>query len=267
MDTNGAMNDQTQESRIRLVLFEDHGLFRAGLGRLLAAEPDLEVAGECSTSAEVLEVLKKSVANVVLLDFDVGTEYGNDLISAARKAGFQGRFLVVTGSTDVRQSAIALKRGASGIFLSSQAPDRLVQAIRFVCDGGIWVDQNVIQLLADQLIEKSRLEDQRSSAPLEDRERNVLLGILEGFSNRKIGDNIGLSESSVKNTVQQLFRKAGVKTRGQLVRVALEGTLFAAQVVHQQPNEIANGAPLKSSERWPTTANLPGKAISGQSHQ
>jgi two-component system nitrate/nitrite response regulator NarL len=232
------MNDQTQESPIRMVLLDDHGLFRASLGRWLASEPDFEVAGECGTSDEALEILKASTVHLVLLDFEVGAEHENNFLSAARQAGYQGRFLIVTGSADVWNSAIALKLGASGIFLKSDTPDRLVQAIRVVENGGIWVDQRIVQLLADQLIDQCpRLRDRRFSGPLEDRERNVLLGILEGLSNRKIGDNIGLSEGSVKNTVQQLFRKAGVKTRGQLVRVALEGTPVAAQEVPQMGAE------------------------------
>jgi DNA-binding NarL/FixJ family response regulator len=85
--------------------------------------------------------------------------------------------------------------GASGIFLKSEPPDRLVQAIRLVRDGGIWV---------------------------------VLMGIVGGLSNRKIGENMGLLESSVKNFVQHLFSKAGVRTRSQLVRAALEGLLGPA---------------------------------------
>jgi DNA-binding NarL/FixJ family response regulator len=73
------------------------------------------------------------------------------------------------------------------------------------------------------------------------------MGILEGLTNRKIGGNMGLAESSVKNIVQRLFGKAGVKTRGQLVRVALEGSLGAEQEVGKElPNEIANVAPPKS---------------------
>ena len=260
------MNDPTQENRIRLVLLDDHGLFRASLGRLLASESDLEVAGECGTSAEALEVLKGSTVDMVLLDFDVGSEHGNDFISAAQQAGYRGRFLIVAGSANVRDSAIALKLGASGIFLKSEAPDRLVQAIRLVGNGGIWVDQRIIQLLADQLIDRyPRLEDQRSSGPLEDRERNVLLGILGGLTNRKIGDNMGLTESSVKNVVQQLFRKAGVKTRSQLVRVALEGSLGSTrQLIKQHPNEMPRGAPPKPPEQCPTVANLPADR---QSHE
>jgi DNA-binding NarL/FixJ family response regulator len=261
------MNDQKEEIRIRLVLLDQHGLFRASLGRWLASEPDVEVTGECGTSAEALGILKGSSVDVVLLDFDVGTEHGNDFISEARQAGYQGRFLIVAGSADVRNSAVALKLGASGIFLKSEAPDRLVQAIRLVGDGGIWVDQSVIRLLAGQLLDRyPQLEDEKFRGRLERRERDVLLGIVGGFTNRKIGDNMGLSESSVKNMVQRLFGKAGVRTRSQLVRAALEGSLGAAQefTVKRQPDEMTNGTPPESHERRPPPANRPAATRSNE---
>jgi DNA-binding NarL/FixJ family response regulator len=149
---NDGMDDHTQESRIRLVLVDDQGLFRASLGRWLASEPGLEVVGECGTSAEALEVLKASTVDVALLDIDAGTQDWSDFIADALEAGYQGRFLILAGSAEVRSSAIALKLGASGIFMKSEAPDRLVQAIRLVGNGGIWVDQKIIQLLANQSI-------------------------------------------------------------------------------------------------------------------
>jgi DNA-binding NarL/FixJ family response regulator len=233
------MNDPTHESRIRLVLLDEHGLFRASLGRLLASEPDFDVAGECGTSGEALGILKASAVDVVLLDFNFGTEHGHDFISAARQAGYKGQFLIVAGSADVRNSAIALKDGASGIFLKSEAPERLVQAIRLVGSGGIWVDQSIIRMLADQSINRSaQPSDQRFGDPLEARERMVLGGILEGLTNRKIGHNMGISESNVKNIVQRLFGKAHVNTRGQLVRAAMEGSFGAAQeFIERKRNE------------------------------
>ena len=197
---------------------------------------------------------------MVLLDFDVGTEHGVDFISAALQAGYQGRFLIVAGSADVRNSAIALKRGASGIFLKSEAPNRLIQAIRLVASGGIWMDQTIVQLLAGHLIDRCfRLEDKKSIGPLETRERNVLLGILGGLTNRKIGDNMGLSESSVKNIVQRLFGRAGVKTRSQLVRVALEGSLdTAGELIRQSVHEMSKVSPNKPHKRRPSPAvNMP----------
>jgi len=232
---------------------------------LLASEPDLEVT-QCDTHAEALEVLNSSPVDIVLVDFDIGMERGSDFIPAARQANYQGRILVIAGSADVWNSAIALKLGASGIFLKSDATDHLVQAIRLVGSGGMWVDQKVIQLLADRLINRySAPEDQTFTDPLEDRERNVLSGILGGLSNRKIGDNLGLTESNVKNIVQRLFGKAGVKTRGQLVRVALEGLPVGARKLFKpQPDQTKGRTLPKSGERH---HSLSGSfAETGQSH-
>jgi two-component system nitrate/nitrite response regulator NarL len=234
------MDEKTEEKRIRLVLIDDHGLFRASLGCLLASEPDFEVAGECGTPTEVLEILKHSGVDIILLGFDLRSEQASEFINTARKAGYQVRFLIVASAPDARGSALTLRLGASGIFLKSEAPDRLVQAIRLVAKGHVWADQKVIQLLADQLIDRPpRLEDHSLDGPFGDRERKLLLGILGGLTNKKIGDNMGLSVSSVKNLVQRLFAKAGVKTRSQLVRVALEGSLTKArQVISRQSKEI-----------------------------
>ncbi|MGA2575078.1 MAG: response regulator transcription factor [Bryobacteraceae bacterium] len=222
------MDEQTPENRIRLVLVDDQVLIRASLGRFLETQPGLELAGECGTTAEALEILNGSSVDLVLSDLDLRTERGDDLISAARNAGYKGLFLIVAGAADTRQLSAAIKLGASGILLKSESLDRLVQAIRLVASGAVWIDQKVIQLLADRLIDHPQLDYRTSRSPLTDREEKVLLGILGGLTNRKIGDNIGLSESTVKGVVQQLFRKARVRKRGQLVRVALEGSLSTA---------------------------------------
>jgi DNA-binding NarL/FixJ family response regulator len=237
------MDEPTEQNRIRLMLVDEQALFRASLSRFLAAQPDLEVAGDCGTSAEALEVLKGSTVDVVLVDFDADSEHGTDFISAARQAGYQGRFLVVAGSPDVRNSAMALKFGASGIFLKSETPDHLLQAIKLVGSGGIWIDRTIIQLLADQLIDRgNRAAVHKFSDSLEKDEHDVLLGILGGLTNRKIGDSMGLTESNVKNIVQRLFNRAGVRTRGQLVRAALEGSLGAAhELFKRQPHHLPNG--------------------------
>jgi DNA-binding NarL/FixJ family response regulator len=94
-----------------------------------------------------------------------------------------------------------------------------MQAIRLVATGEAWVDPKVIQLLADRY---PKYEDRWWGTQTQ-REQAVLKGIVDGLSNRKIGTKIGMSESTIKATVQRLFDKAGVRTRSQLVRIALEG--------------------------------------------
>jgi DNA-binding NarL/FixJ family response regulator len=238
------MHGQRDEDRIHLVLLDNHSLFRAGLARLLASESGFEVNGECGTPAEALEILNGSSVDVVLLDFDLGPEHANGFISAARKAGYQGRFLIVADAVDAERSAMALKLGASGVFLKSEAPERLTQAIRVVATGAAWVDQKIIQLLADQCLRQPRRADQKSGKPLEGREQRVLLGILGGLTSKTIADGMGLSESSVKNILQGLFRKTGVRTRSQLVRLALEGSLGnVRQLVKRQGKTPADETP------------------------
>lgn len=247
------MNDQTQESRIRLVLLDGEALFRASLARLLTLEPGLEVVAECGSPAEALEILSAFPVDVVLLDFEHATEGGDGFMSVAHRSGYQGRFLIVTGSADATRAAVAIKLGASGIFLKSGAPDRLVKAITLVANGAAWLDQGIIQLLADQSAGRpSRLNDPKPGNLLPEREQKVLLGILGGLTNKKIGDNLGLSEGSVKASVQQLFYRAGVRTRSQLVRAALEGSLGTSKVpMRSTRNATAALAPTNSDQPCP----------------
>jgi DNA-binding NarL/FixJ family response regulator len=239
------MGEQPVPDRIRLILLDDHVLFRASLARFLGSIPGLEVVGECGASSEALKALDGSSANLVLLDFDLGAEHGNEFISEARHAGYTGNFLIVAGIADPKSVAIALKGGASGVFLKSEAPERLVRAIQSVANGEVWIDQKVIQTLAERFVDPYLRFNEESAVVLSERERRVLLGILSGLTNRRIGTNLGISESSVKNVVQRLFDKAGVKSRGQLVRAALEGSLGATRKLinrHSKGLPAGNGA-------------------------
>ena len=250
------MDQHTVQNRIRLVLLDEHCLFRASLSRFLASEDGFQIDGEYGTFTEALEALNSSTADVVLLEFDLGSASGNDFISAARQAGYCGRFLLLTGAVDARSAAMALKLGA-GIFLKSETPERLVYAIRLVADGQVWVDPRVIQMLAEQLINYCpRYEGQKSSGFLEERERNVLLGILGGLTNKRIGNKLGLTETSVKHLVRRLFTKAGVKKRSQLVRAALEGSLGATrQFIRQQSERTPHRDLPAPNETRPHTIN------------
>jgi two-component system, NarL family, nitrate/nitrite response regulator NarL len=223
---NGVMKEQMDEIRIRLVLLQEQGLLRASLARFLASVPEVDVIGECSSSSEALAMLAERPADLVLSDFDLGADAVATLISSARAAGYHGRFLLIAGATEADSVALAIKLGAAGIFLKSERPEQLVEAIRLVAGGGMWIDPSVVQLLATQCVERpGRYADPNTGKSLDDRQRRVILGILSGLTNRKIGKDMGLSEGTVKNIVQGLFSRTGVRTRSQLVRLALEGSL------------------------------------------
>ncbi len=208
--------------RIRLLLVDDHILFRDGLSRLLALEPDLEVVAACGTVAEALDTVGREPVDIVLLDYDLGEDHGSHFISSARRAGYTGKVLMVTAGMTAKESSAALHLGASGIFLKHNSPGTLAKAVRLIMGGEIWVDPKVIQLMADRVDQR---EEERVSPLLTEREQQVLRGIFEGLTNKEIGAQLGVTDGAVKATLQQLFQKTGVRTRSQLVRIALEGSL------------------------------------------
>ncbi len=206
--------------RIRLVLIDDHALFRESLGRFFASEPDMEVVGQCARISETLAILQQLPADVLLLDFNLGLERGTDLIAAVRAAGYTGKILMVTAVMDADECLRALITGATGIFLKHNSPAALTRAIRLVAGGEAWLDRQIVQLMAERVPPE---ENPGYGEPLSAREEQVLQGVMAGNTNRKIGEELAISEGAVKAVIQQLFRKTGVRTRSQLVRAALEG--------------------------------------------
>lgn len=204
-------------TKVRLVLVDDHALFREGVSRLLGAEPDFEIVGQCATVDEAVALLAAQPVDVVLLDVDLGQERGSELMARAREIGFRGRVLVVTAGLREDEAAWFLRQGAAGIFLKQDSPAVLARSIRRVMDGEASIDQ---RLLAG-LMGSGRAEEETRAA-LTDRERHVLRGVFEGRANKEIAALLAISESSVKAALQQLFHKTGVRTRSQLVRIALE---------------------------------------------
>jgi len=208
-------------NRIRLLVVDDHPLFREGLGRLLASEPDFELVGQSDTTAEGLRILSGSEVDLVLLDFDLGVEHGNQFISSVRQSGYTGRILVVTAGMNATQSSIALKLGASGIVLKTSSPATLIKVIRLVAHGEMWIDQKVLQEMADRALQEGHMV---LPPTLSGREDQVLQGVFEGMTNKEIATRIGVTEDSVKTTLKYLFQKTGAKTRGRLVWIALQGS-------------------------------------------
>jgi two-component system, NarL family, nitrate/nitrite response regulator NarL len=208
---------------IRLLLLDDHILFREGLSRLLVSEPDFETVAQCGAPAEALEVLAHSAVDIVLLDFDLEDDTGTRFISAATAAGYRGKILMVTAGMNALDSSHAWKLGISGIFLKHSSPATLLQAIRTVAAGKLWIDQKA----AHPAPLAAPRAGARSSASLTPREQHVLRSVFEGLTNKEIAYEIGVSLSSVKATLQQLFEKTGVRTRSQLVRIAIERSLEA----------------------------------------
>ena len=209
----------------RLLLIDDHALFRESLRRLLEGEPEFVLAGDFSSVTTAAAAFHPEQIDVVLLDFDLGQENGFDFLSLARARRFLGRILIVTGGLNGADVIRLLDLGVSGIFLKHGAPSDLMSAIRKVVAGETWLDPQSITTLVAAATERH----QPGSITLTDRERLVLRGVFEGLSNKEIGARHDFSEAYVKALMQQIFGKTGVRNRSQLVRVALENpALYSA---------------------------------------
>jgi len=203
-----------------LLLLDDHTLFRVMLGRLLETESDFRVVSQCSSIEDALEALGRHHIDLVLLDYDLGNrETGLQFIRRAREAGYSRRIFIVTAGMNDADYVRALGLGVCGVFLKHSSPELLTEAIHKVLAGETWIDQRCVQ----GLVKAIETEGRRSrKIQLSEREREVLKGVFAGLSNKEIGDQLDISEASVKSALQQLFIKTGVRTRSQLVRVALE---------------------------------------------
>ncbi len=204
----------------QLLLLDDHTLFRVMLYRLLETEPDFHVVAHCSTTPEALQALAREPIHMVLLDYDLGKrETGFQFIRQARESGYTGRIFLVTAGMGDADYVAALGQGVCGIFLKVSPPEMLIEAIHKVMAGETWIDPRCIQALV-QAVAAEGSQTRRSE--LTERERQVLKGVFAGFGNKEIAASLNISEASVKSALQQLFLKTGVRTRSQLVRVALE---------------------------------------------
>ncbi len=205
---------------IRILLVDDHALFRESLVRLLESESDCKVVGHCATIAQARQILSRTPVDVILLDYDLGEELGTDLLDVLRIRESSLRILMVTAGMRDSATLNALNTGVAGVIFKHSGPGQLIDAIRRVANGGTWLDDGTLRSLIADSSERKDLESTVRS--LSERQRQVLRSILDGLSNKEIAAKLQVSETSIKSTIQELFNKAGVRTRSQLVRIAIE---------------------------------------------
>jgi two-component system nitrate/nitrite response regulator NarL len=202
----------------RILLVDDHALFRESLVRLLEADSSLEVVGHCATIDEAFAILEKSAPNLILLDYDLGGQKAPAMLRRLQEHGFAGKVLILTAGVSDHEARELLALGSAGIFVKHDPPEMLARCVEKVMAGEIWLNQGHLRAL----IQVPPSQQEVRIRKLTEREREVLRGLLEGLSNKEIGVRLGVSESTVKSAMQQLFQKLGVRTRSQLVRVTLE---------------------------------------------
>lgn len=195
---------------VRLVLIDDHNLFREGLKAIFQIRPDLSVVGEAESAAGGLEAVERVACDLVLADFSLPDHEAPWLVTRLRQLRPQLPVLVLSQNTDYERVRQVLSVGASGYLVKTAHSQELLQAISLVAGGGVYLHPAVARALTAQ-----------PSDGLSERERAILQMLVAGRSNPAIADTLHVSLGTVKADLQSLFQKLGVKDRTHLAAVAL----------------------------------------------
>jgi two-component system nitrate/nitrite response regulator NarL len=200
---------------IRIVVVDDHTLFRRGLIALFSREPHLRVVGEASDASEASRVVTLGRPDVILLDNHLPGVRGVDAVEALRSAVPQVRVVMLTVSEDAADLGAALRAGASGYLLKSCEATELISAIERAYQGEAVISAEMTPKLADAFAapEAAVAPARAAESVLSPRERQVATAVSHGASNKQIARELKIAEATVKIHVASILRKLGLDSR------------------------------------------------------
>jgi two-component system, NarL family, nitrate/nitrite response regulator NarL len=216
---------------IRILMADDHPIFRDGLRRLLESEPDFKVVAEASDGAEAVALAKEHTPDILLLDLTMPRSPGMEALRELATAKSPVRTILLTAAIERSQMLEALQLGARGIVLKESATEVLFRCIHAVMNGKHWVGRDAVDDL-QQLVLKdlASLPPARNNFGLTPRELDIIAAIVQGQSNKEIAGSFGIREDTVKHHLTSIFSKVGVGTRLELALFALERNLVGKRL-------------------------------------
>jgi DNA-binding NarL/FixJ family response regulator len=212
-------------SPIRILLVDDHRLFRESLRRLLETDTAYRVVAEVATVSDAIELCRGKVEfDLALIDYDLGptagAQNGVSVLRCLREHRGAVPALMVAAQIQPKELVTVVRDLHTGVFMKADAADELDLALQKTLRGEVWLSSGLALDLIAGASEMERHDD--AGISFDRREREVLGLVVEGLSNKEISSRLNLSESVVKSILQKLFEKVGVRTRAQLVRFAFE---------------------------------------------
>ena len=213
----------SSEQKIRIAIADDHTIFRDGLRKLLSLETDFEVCAEAKDGSEVLDVLRQSEPDILLLDLKMPGLDGIWALQRIQNQKLKTKIIVLTASDDESEYVQAMKYGTSGIVLKQTATELLIKSIRKVYQGEIWLDAKTIAAVMRQFATPGDVGGprERERPRLSNREREIVALVAQGFKNKEIAERMFISEQTVKNHLHNIFDKLGVSDRLELALYAI----------------------------------------------
>lgn len=214
---------------IRIVLADDHPIFRDGLRRLLEAESDLKVIGEARDGAEAVRLARQLKPEIMLLDLAMPKHPGLEALRELSTGGANSvRIILLTAAAEKNQIVEALQLGARGVVLKDSATQLLLKAIHTVMAGEYWVVRESVSNLVQHLqtlMQTSQQDARQKKFGLTPRELEIVSAVVAGFANKEIAEYFKISEDTVKHHLSNIFDKLGVSTRLELALFAVNQSL------------------------------------------
>jgi DNA-binding NarL/FixJ family response regulator len=240
MTANGSSTQTLPEvkNKIRIVVADDHPIFRDGLCRLLALEEDFVIVAQAHDGREVLQVLQEHEPDILLLDLKMPNLDGLGTLQRLQASRNQTKVIVLTASEDKSEFVQAVKFGTSGIVLKQTATELLIKSIRKVHAGEIWLDSNTTAAVMRQFASPDETPmpvapppptRERERSPLSQREREIVSLVAQGFKNKEMAEKMFISEQTVKNHLHNIFDKLGVSDRLELALYAIHNNLHTGR--------------------------------------
>ena len=213
---------------VRILIADDHPIFRDGLKRLLESESDLKVIGEACDGIEAVELVRKLRPEILLLDLAMPRRPGLEALREIGTDGFPVRVILLTAAAEKEQIVEALQLGARGVVLKDSATQILLKSIRAVMHGEYWVGResvsNLVQYLRS-LIDSSATASRRKRYGLTPRELEIISAVVAGYANKEVAEHFKISEDTVKHHLSNIFDKLGVSTRLELALFAVNQSI------------------------------------------
>jgi DNA-binding NarL/FixJ family response regulator len=210
---------------ISILIVDDHAILRDGLKNILSFEGDIHVVGEAVSGEEAIILTEKLSPDVIIMDINLPGMNGVETTAVIKAKNPDARILMLTMYTHDEYLLSALKAGADGYLLKDAPSEHVVDAINAVYRGESMITPRMTKKLVNIHLQQTQVKKDDSN--LTDREQEVLIGLVEGLSNKEIAEKLFISDKTVKIHVSKIFKKLEVKSRSQAVIYAVQNQLVS----------------------------------------
>lgn len=207
---------------LRIFLADDHAVVREGLKTLINAQPDMEVIGEAEDGSSAVHATTACQPDIVIMDISMPQLNGIQATARLKRASPHIKVLALSVHEDVSYLQELLHAGASGYVLKRAAADALIQAVRTVASGAVYLDPPLAEKMVSRFGEPARTQSTTPAAALSEREADVVRLIAQGYSNKEIAAQLGLSIKTVETYKTRAMEKLHLVSRVAIVRYAVQ---------------------------------------------